>query len=128
MKAVDRKAASGLAFLTRTRRRLLSLCIALFALAAGAAVSVAQTDGGSSNPFGKPSADNPNPGSNITAVRAARPQGYIDQTRSEVLARNGIAATSQPLATATAEQVLMDGGNAMDAAVAGRPRWASSSP
>ncbi len=35
-----------------------------------------------------------------------------------MLARNGIAATSEPLATATAEHVLMDGGNAIDAAVA----------
>jgi gamma-glutamyltranspeptidase/glutathione hydrolase len=35
-----------------------------------------------------------------------------------VLARNGIAATSQPLMTATAERILMDGGNAVDAAVA----------
>ena len=84
----------------------------------GSAIGLAQSNGASVNPFGKPSADLRNPGDNITAVRAARPYGYADQTRSEVLARNGIAATSQPLATATAERILMDGGNAIDAAVA----------
>ena len=38
--------------------------------------------------------------------------------RSAVRAMNGMAATSQPLATMTAVRVLQDGGNAMDAAVA----------
>ena len=39
-------------------------------------------------------------------------------TRSEVLARNGMAATSQPLATETAIGILKSGGSATDAAIA----------
>ncbi|MDA0206372.1 MAG: gamma-glutamyltransferase [Acidobacteria bacterium] len=39
-------------------------------------------------------------------------------TRSVAMAKNGMAATSQPLATTTALQILMKGGHAVDAALA----------
>jgi gamma-glutamyltranspeptidase/glutathione hydrolase len=54
----------------------------------------------------------------FSAVRGDRASGWLPQTRSEVLARNGMVTTSQPLAAQAGLQVLEHGGNAFDAAVA----------
>jgi gamma-glutamyltranspeptidase/glutathione hydrolase len=46
-----------------------------------------------------------------------RPAANAHATRSVVLGRNGMIATSQPLASSAGLKVLQDGGNAIDAAV-----------
>jgi gamma-glutamyltranspeptidase / glutathione hydrolase len=52
------------------------------------------------------------------AVRGDRSEGWLQQTRSEVMARNGIVTTVQPLAAQAGLRILQEGGNAIDAAVA----------
>ena len=58
------------------------------------------------------------PAKQFPALRGDRSSGWLAQTRSEVLARNGVVTTSQSLASQAGLQILRQGGNAFDAAVA----------
>jgi gamma-glutamyltranspeptidase/glutathione hydrolase len=52
------------------------------------------------------------------AVRGDRSEGWVPQSRSEVMAQHGMVSTVQPLAAMAGARILMQGGNAIDAAVA----------
>ena len=52
------------------------------------------------------------------AARGDRPDGWRAQSRAEVMAPHAMVATSQPLAAQVGLQIMLRGGNAIDAAVA----------
>src|SRR4051794_32222001 len=53
----------------------------------------------------------------VRALPGDRPAPNTHATRSAVLGRHGMIATSQPMASAAGLKVLQEGGNAIDAAV-----------
>ncbi len=77
-----------------------------FAAAAQAQLSTSTCNSGAANPAA------------CKAVPGDRSEGWLRQGRSEVMGRNGIVATSQPLAAQAGLDILRKGGNAVDAAVA----------
>jgi len=83
--------------------------VAAAALAAGRTLAVPPVptacDGATPPPF-------------CQAVRGERSEGWRSQSRSEVVAQHGMVATSQPLAAQAGLQILTQGGNAIDAAIA----------
>ncbi|MFD9894089.1 gamma-glutamyltransferase family protein [Amycolatopsis sp. NPDC059027] len=88
------------------------------AVAAAAGPGTATGPTLSATPFGMPTAAVPEPGITVAAVRGDRPAGWGGQTRAEVVARNGVVATSQPVAAQAGLKILAEGGTSADAAVA----------
>ena len=64
----------------------------------------------------------------IAAMASDRSVGKTFVTRSEVIAQHGMAATSHPLATQAALDILKQGGNAFDAAIAANSMLALMEP
>jgi gamma-glutamyltranspeptidase/glutathione hydrolase len=100
--------------------------LVILALALGGGLALAQS--GALPPFGSPTPERPDPSAEITAMRGDRASNWADQTRSEVVARHGMVATSQPLAAQAGLRILQRGGNAADAAIAGAAELALTEP
>jgi gamma-glutamyltranspeptidase/glutathione hydrolase len=97
--------------MTRGSAAVVAVACAAVAAAAGVAVR------GPSSPALTSCAATPAPPF-CAAVRGDRAEGWLAQSRSEVMARRGMVVTSQPLASQAGLRILQQGGNAIDAAVA----------
>ena len=106
---------------------LVAGCLLAFAFSLSPSPAVGGDPAPSLNPFGKPTVAKPFPSNDLNPVpntgppkvtRGTRAAGWLDQTRSEILARNGVVSTSEPQAAQAGLKILQDGGNAVDAAVA----------